>query len=59
MAIAISTFAPAEHIDINDPEFIQEYLDVMLDENGIERLQRVLGHIAKAKGMIHGIAIRL
>jgi probable addiction module antidote protein len=47
----IKNFDPAEHLEIDDPKFIQEYLDVMLEENGIEGLQRGLGHIAKAKGM--------
>ncbi len=51
MNIQIQKFDPAEHIDLEDPGFIQEYLEVMLDENGIEGLQRALGHIAKAKGM--------
>jgi len=51
MNIQIQNFDPAEHIDLEDPSFIQEYLEVMLDENGIEGLQRALGHIAKAKGM--------
>jgi len=51
MTIETSTFDPAEHINVDDPEFIQEYLEVMLDENGLEGLQRALGHIAKAKGM--------
>ncbi len=45
------TFDPAEHIEVDKPEYIQEYLEVMLNENGIEGLQRALGHIAKAKGM--------
>ncbi len=44
-------FDQAEYLDIDNPEFIQEYLEVMLNENGIEGLQRALGHIAKAKGM--------
>jgi len=51
MTIETSKFDPAEHINVDDPEFIQEYLEVMLDENGLEGLQRALGHIAKAKGM--------
>lgn len=51
MSMLTSTFDPAEHIEIDNPEFIQQYLEVMLDENGIEGLQRALGHIAKAKGM--------
>ena len=51
MSIQTKTFEPAEHLEIDNPEFIQEYLEVMLDENGIEGLQHALGHIAKAKGM--------
>lgn len=51
MSEQIRTFDPAEHIEVDNPQFIQEYLEVMLDENGIEGLQRALGNIAKAKGM--------
>jgi len=51
MNAQIKNFDPAEHIEIDNPEFIKEYLEVMLDENGIKGLQRALGHIAKAKGM--------
>ncbi len=51
MNMQTRNFDPAEYIEIDNPEYIQEYLEVMLDENGIEGLQRALGHIAKAKGM--------
>lgn len=51
MKTQIKRFDQAEHIDINDPDFIREYLDVMLDENGIEGFLRGLGHVAKATGM--------
>jgi len=51
MSIQTKKFDPAEHIEVDNPEFIQEYLEVMLSENGIEGLQRALGHVAKAKGM--------
>lgn len=51
MNIQTKNFDPAEHIEVDDPSYVQEYLEVMLDENGIEGLQRGLGHIAKAKGM--------
>ena len=51
MSIKTKKFDPAEHIEVDSPEFIQEYLEVMLSENGIEGLQRALGHVAKAKGM--------
>ena len=36
---------------LDSPEAIQEYLEIMLEENGIEGFQRALGHVAKAKGM--------
>lgn len=51
MNIKTKNFEPSEYIEIDNPEYIQEYLEVMLDENGIQGLQRALGHIAKAKGM--------
>lgn len=51
MSEQIRIFDPAEYIEVDNPEFIQEYLEVMLNENGIEGLQRALGNIAKAKGM--------
>jgi len=51
MNIQTKTFDPSEHLEIDNPQFIQEYLEVMLEENGIEGLQRALGYIAKAKGM--------
>jgi probable addiction module antidote protein len=36
---------------LDSPEAIKEYLEIMLDENGIEGFQRALGHVAKAQGM--------
>ena len=42
-------FDASEYLD--SPEVIQEYLHVMLEENGIEGFQRALGHVAKAQGM--------
>jgi len=36
---------------LDSPEAIQEYLEIMLEENGIEGFLRALGHVAKAKGM--------
>ncbi len=51
MKTQIKRLDQAEHIDINDPDFIREYLEVMLDENDIKGLLRALGHIAKATGM--------
>lgn len=41
-------FDPAEHIEVDNPEFIQEYLEMMLSENGIEGLQRAITHVSKA-----------
>ena len=36
---------------LNDPETVREYLQVMLEENGLEGLQRGLADVAKAQGM--------
>jgi len=36
---------------LDSPEAIKEYLEIMLEENGIEGFQRALGHVAKAHGM--------
>ena len=36
---------------LDSPEAIQEYLEIMLEENGVEGFLRALGHVAKAKGM--------
>lgn len=36
---------------LNNPETIREYLQVMLEENGVEGLQRALADVAKAQGM--------
>lgn len=42
-------FEPSNYIQ-NDNQ-ANEYLQTMLEENGIEGFLRALGHIAKAKGM--------
>ena len=44
-------FDPAEELEIDNSDCIQEYLEVMLEENGIQGLQKALGHIAKTIGM--------
>jgi len=49
MSTTIKNFDPSEYLD--SPEMIQEYLQVMLEENGVEGFQRALGEVAKAKGM--------
>ena len=36
---------------LDNPEAIKEYLEIMLEENGVEGFQRALGHVAKAYGM--------
>jgi len=36
---------------LDSPEIMKEYLQVMLEENGVEGFQRALGDIAKAQGM--------
>ena len=36
---------------LDNPEAIKEYLEIMLEENGVEGFQRGLGHVAKAYGM--------
>lgn len=33
---------------VDSPESIKEYLEIMLEENGIEGFQRTLGHVEKA-----------
>ena len=45
----IEEFDVSKYLD--SPEAIKEYLEIMLDENGIEGFQRALGHVAKAQGM--------
>ncbi len=49
MTIKTKPFDASEYLD--NPEMIQEYIQVMLEENGIEGFQRALGHVAKAQGM--------
>jgi probable addiction module antidote protein len=36
---------------LDSPEAIKEYLEKILEQNGIEGFQRALGHVAKAPGM--------
>ena len=47
--ITLQHYEASEFLD--SPEIIQEYLQVMLEENGIEGFQKALGDIAKAQGM--------
>ena len=49
MNIKTSKFDASEYLD--SPEMIKEYLQVMLEENGVDGFQRALGDAAKAKGM--------
>ncbi len=49
MTIKTKPFDASEYLD--NPEMIQEYIQVMLEENGIEGFQRALGDVAKAQGM--------
>ena len=49
MEVTVSKWDASEYLD--SPEMMKEYLQVMLEENGIEGFQRALGDIAKAKGM--------
>ena len=45
----LQQFDASEFLD--SPEMMQEYLQVMLEENGIEGFQKALGDVAKAQGM--------
>lgn len=45
----LQQFDASEFLD--SPEMMQEYLQVMLEENGFEGFQKALGDVAKAKGM--------
>ncbi len=49
MTLKIKSFDSSEYLD--SPEMINEYLQVMLEENGIEGFQYALGNVAKAQGM--------
>lgn len=49
MTMKTKKFDASEYLD--NPETIHEYLEVMLEENGLEGFQRALGDVAKAKGM--------
>ena len=49
MTLQPQKFDVSKYLD--SPETIKEYLEIMLDENGIEGFQRALGHVAKAQGM--------
>lgn len=49
MTVKTKKFDVSKYLD--SPEAIQEYLEIMLEENGIEGFQRALSHVAKAHGM--------
>ncbi|MCI5120850.1 MAG: putative addiction module antidote protein [Candidatus Electrothrix sp. AUS4] len=49
MDVTTSKWDASEYLD--SPEMMKEYLQIMLEENGVEGFQRALGDIAKAKGM--------
>ena len=49
MNVTTSKWDASEYLD--SPEMMKEYLQIMLEENGVEGFQRALGDIAKAKGM--------
>jgi len=45
----VTKFDASEYL--SSPEMARDYLQVMLEENGVSGLQKALGDIAKAKGM--------
>ncbi len=49
MTITTSKWDASKFLD--SPEMMKEYLQIMLEENGIDGFQRALGDIAKAQGM--------
>jgi len=49
MTIKTKPFDASEYLD--NPEMMLEYIQFMLEENGIEGFQRALGYVAKAQGM--------
>ena len=49
MTVTTSEWDASKFLD--SPEMMKEYLQVMLEENGIDGFQRALGDIAKAQGM--------
>ena len=49
MEVTTSKWDASKYLD--SPEMMKEYLQIMLEENGIDGFQRALGDIAKAKGM--------
>lgn len=49
MSVTISRWDASKYLD--SPEMMREYLQAMLEENGIDGFQRALGDIAKARGM--------
>jgi len=49
MTITTSKWDASKFLD--NPEMMKEYLQIMLEENGIDGFQRALGDIAKAQGM--------
>ncbi len=51
MKTTTKKFDASEYLNTSDPAMIGDYLQVMLDENGVEGLQRALADVAKAQGM--------
>ena len=49
MTITTSKWDASKFLD--SPEMIKEYLQIMLEENGVDGCQRALGDIAKARSM--------
>ncbi|MCI5151310.1 MAG: putative addiction module antidote protein [Candidatus Electrothrix sp. MAN1_4] len=49
MKVITSEWDASEYLESS--EMMKEYLQIMLEENGVEGFQRALGDIAKAKGM--------
>lgn len=49
MILTVSKWDASKFLD--SPEIIKEYIQIMLEENGIDGFQRALGDVAKAKGM--------
>ena len=49
MTVTTSKWDASKFLD--SPEMMKEYLQIMLEENGIDGFQRALGDIAKAQGM--------
>ena len=49
MNVTTKRFDASEYLD--SPDMITEYLQMMLEENGVEGFLRALGDVAKARGM--------